>query len=183
MELNFYTNKVKLEMEKAVQTYSNQIAKISAGKANPKLISGIKFIYYDEPMSIEEMAAISVPEAQQILIKPYDIKTTKNIIESLNKMNYDMQIVDEGAQVRLKFPALTTERRKELVKQLVKLNESAKVAIRQVRQDENKLIKKDEELSEDEQKKYLDEIQKLTDKYIFKIEELNKDKEKELMTI
>lgn len=183
MELILYTSEAKKDMQKAIEGFEHQISRVSTGRANPNLISGVKFIYYEEPMSIEEMAAISVPEAQQILIKPYDVKALKNIIISLNKMNLDVQIVDEGSQIRLKFPSLTTERRRDLVKQIVKFNENAKIAIRQARQDVNKMIKNDEELSEDEEKRYLEEIQKLTDKFSSKIDELNKNKEKELMTI
>lgn len=115
------------------------------------------------------------------MIKPYDITSVKDIAKSIEKANIGVLPVDEGNQVRLTFPLLTVERRKEMIKNLSKYTEQAKVGVRNSRQDINKLIKSNEELSEDEQERYLNSVQKTVDSYIEKINELTKSKEEELM--
>lgn len=181
MELDLYLLDLHDKSEKSINHFKFEMSKISTGRANPQLIKGIKVVYYDAPTSLEELANITVPEPQQLLIKPYDVTSVKEITKALDKANLGIQPIDEGNQIRLTFPALTTDRRKEMIKNLGKLSEAAKVGVRNARQDVNKAIKNDEELSEDEQKIYLDKIQKEVDNLIENISSLTKEKEDELM--
>ncbi|RIV16606.1 ribosome recycling factor [Mycoplasmopsis gallopavonis] len=181
MEFELFELEFEEKVEKALNHYRFELSKISTGRANPQLIKGIKVNYYDVMTPLEELVNISVPEPQQLLIKPYDITSIKEILKALDKANLGIQPVDEGNQVRLTFPPLTTDRRREMVKSIAKFTEAAKVGVRNARQDANKVIKASEELSEDVQKTYLDKIQKLVDKNIDKISELAKEKESELM--
>ncbi|VEU78169.1 ribosome recycling factor [Mycoplasmopsis columbinasalis] len=183
MELELYLEEFRTEADKAANHYAFELSKISTGRANPQLIKGIKVLYYDTPTPIEELANISVPEPQQLLVKPFDASVTKELVKAILADNLNVGVADEGNQVRLTFPALTSDRRKELVKSLSKYTEQAKIGVRNVRQNINKQIKADEELTEDEQKKYLDEIQKQTDLKIAHIETMTKAKEKELLTV
>ncbi|QZE12389.1 ribosome recycling factor [Mycoplasma sp. Ms02] len=182
MELDLYLMELEEKSDKAINHFKFELSKVSTGRANPQLIKGIKVDYYGTPTSIEELANISVPEPQQLLIKPYDQSSVKEIYKTLTNANLGIMPIDEGHQVRLNFPVLTTERRREMVKNLSKHTEAAKVGVRNARQDVNKSIKADEELSEDEQKKYLDVVQKSVDKLIVQITEIAKEKENELMT-
>lgn len=181
MELDLYILDFEENAEKPINHFKFEMSKISTGRANPQIIKGIKINYYESLTALEELSHISIPEPQQLLIKPYDQTSTKDIYKALEKANLGVMPVDEGNQVRLTFPTLTTERRKELIKNLGKISEAAKVGVRNARQNVNKNIKADEELSEDEQKLYLDKIQKLVDEYIEKITLLTKEKESELM--
>ena len=183
MEIELYKMDAEEQMQKAISSYEGNITKISTGRANPAILNSVKVIYYDAPTPINELANISVPEPRQLLIKPFDLSINKDIASSINNSNLGVQGVDEGDKVRISFPELTTERRKELVKSLSKYTEQAKVLIRSARQDANKSIKSDEELSEDLERNFLDEIQNLTNIYISKVDELTKTKEKDLMTI
>ncbi|MHA3786542.1 ribosome recycling factor, partial [Mycoplasma sp. Z244C] len=160
MELEMYLLELEEKCDKAISHYRFELSKISTGRANPQIIKGVRVNYYDTLTPLEELANISVPEPQQLLIKPYDITSVKEIAKALEKANLGILPVDEGSQIRLTFPTLTTERRKEMTKSLAKLTENAKVGVRNARQDINKAIKADEELSEDVQKNYLDRIQK-----------------------
>ncbi|MEA4206435.1 ribosome recycling factor [Mycoplasma sp. 2045] len=181
MELDIYLLDFAEKAEKALSHYRFELSKISTGRANPQLIKGIRVNYYDTPTPLEELSNISVPEPQQLLIKPYDITSVKEINKALEKANLGVMPIDEGSQIRLNFPPLTTEKRKEMVKSLSKLTENAKVGVRNARQEVNKAIKADEELSEDEQKRYLDVIQKEVDKEISKIDKITSEKQEELM--
>ncbi|AMD80977.1 ribosome recycling factor [Mycoplasmopsis canis PG 14] len=181
MEFDIYLLDLEDKSEKSISHFKFKMSKISTGRANPQIIKGVKVNYYDALTPLEELANISVPEPQQLLIKPYDITSVKDITKALEKANLGILPVDEGNQVRLTFPVLTTDRRKEMIKNLGKLSEAAKVGVRNARQDVNKAIKADEELSEDEQKNYLDRIQKNVDALIEKINSLTKEKEEELM--
>ncbi|MCU4706408.1 ribosome recycling factor [Mycoplasma sp. CSL7503-lung] len=181
MDIELYLLELEEKNEKAIQHFKFEMSKLSTGRANPQIIKGVRINYYDTPTSLEELANISVPEPQQLLIKPYDLTSVKEITKALEKANLGILPVDEGNQVRLTFPALTRERRIEMVKNLKKLTENAKVGVRNSRQDVNKLIKANDELSEDVVKNYLDIVQKHTDQNIEKINELSKEKENELM--
>ncbi|WLP85725.1 ribosome recycling factor [Mycoplasma seminis] len=181
MELEMYLMDLEERCDKAVSHYRFELSKISTGRANPQIIKGVRVNYYDTLTPLEELANISVPEPQQLLIKPYDVTSIREINKALEKANLGILPVDEGSQIRLTFPPLTTERRKEMTKSLAKLTEAAKVGVRNARQDVNKAIKNDEELSEDVQKSYLDAVQKEVDKEIAKIDAITKDKQEELM--
>ncbi|QGZ97194.1 ribosome recycling factor [Mycoplasma sp. NEAQ87857] len=183
MELELYLLDFEEKCEKAISHYRFELSKISTGRANPQIVKGVRVMYYDTQTPLEELANISVPEPQQLLIKPYDITSIKEIVKALDKANLGVLPIDEGNQIRITFPPLTTDRRREMVKNLSKYTETAKVGVRNARQDANKAIKNDEELSEDEQKRYLDVVQKNVDKQIDKINSIASEKEKDLMTI
>lgn len=183
MDLELINLEAEDKMEKSLETYSSNISKISTGRANPGILNSIKIIYYDTPTPVHEIANISVPEPRQLLIKAYDMSITPNIASAINKAtDLGVHAVDEGDKVRITFPELTGERRRELVKSLAKFTEQAKITIRSSRQEANKHIKS-LELPEDDERRELEEIQKLTDKYISKVDEMTKVKEKDLMTI
>ena len=183
MELDLYKLEAIEKMEEAISSYKNNLRKISAGRANPGILDGIKVDYYETLTPINELANITVPEARQLLIKPYDMSINKDIVSVINNSRLGVQAVDEGEKTRITFPELTTERRNELVKSLAKYTEQSKIAVRAARADANKRIKVDEELSEDEERSYLEAIQKLTDEHVSKIDLITKEKEKDLITI
>ncbi|MCS4536699.1 MULTISPECIES: ribosome recycling factor [unclassified Mycoplasma] len=183
MELEMYQMTLEEGATKAIHHYEFELSKISTGRANPQLIKGIKVDYYGTPTPLEELATISVPEAAQLLIKPFDVSSVKEIEKAILHANLGVTPVNEGHQVRLTFPALTTERRKELVKSLAKFTEQAKVGVRNTRQEVMKAIKADEELSEDEQKRFQDLIQKDVDAKIELINKITAQKEKELTNL
>ena len=160
-----------------------QITKVAIGRANPNLISKIKINYYDILTPIEELASISVIGALQLVVKPYDIASIKLMEKAILDYKLNVSIANEGHQLRITYPQLTTDKRKELVKQLSVITEQAKVGIRQARQEINKQIKNDEDLSEDLQKHYLEIIQKEIDKSIGKIQNIDQEKQNDLMTI
>ncbi|MBU4689673.1 ribosome recycling factor [Mycoplasma zalophidermidis] len=183
MELDLYLLNFEETATKAIHHYGFELSKISTGRANPQLIKGVKIDYYGTLTALEELASISVPEPAQLLVKPFDISSVKDICKAILAANLGVQPVDEGNQVRLTFPALTSERRKELVKSLAKYTEQAKIGVRNARQDAMKAIKTDEELSEDEQKRYQDVIQKHVDAKVEIINKMTTEKEKELTNL
>ena len=182
MELDLYILKAEEQMQKEIDNFQRNIAKISTGRANPQVLDDIKIMYFDNLTPINQLASITVPEARQLLIKPYDPKLNKEIIGVINSANLGFNAQDEGDKTRIIFPQMTLERRKELVKSLSQYTEQAKVQIRMIRQELNKEIKK-EELSKDEEKNHHDEIQKITDTFVEKVNALVKEKEKDLLTI
>lgn len=183
MELDLYLMEFEEEGKKAINNLEKQLSKINTGRANPQLVAYIKMDYFGELTPIEQVSSISSPEAQQLLIKPFDIKISKDIAAAITKHNLDVQVNNEGNQVRIIFPALTQERRRDLVKSTHKILEETKVKIRLIRQEINKNIKSDEELSEDDEKHYQKEVQNLTDVYNQKVDQIGQEKAKDLMTI
>lgn len=171
------------KMEDVLNQYKVNLSKISTGRANPQILELVKVDYYGTLTPIPQLANISVPEPRQLLIKPYDMSVNKDIVSAINKASLGINAVDEGDKTRIKFPELTTERRRELVKSLSTYTEQARVQIRGVRQDANKDIKAAENLPEDDEKRFLEDIQKLTDKFNAQIEEATEVKQRELMTI
>ncbi|PZW00557.1 ribosome-recycling factor [Metamycoplasma auris] len=183
MELSFYIEELKDSIDKAINNFEHQLLKVAVGKANPTLINKIKINYYDSWMSLEELASITPNGPLELLVKPYDMGILKAIEKTLMDQKLNITIVNVGHQLRLIYPQMTTEKRIEMTKVLAQLSEQAKIVIRQIRQDINKQIKADKELSEDLQKNFLDQIQKEIDKAIEQVNNLLKTKEKELMTI
>ncbi|AIA29261.1 ribosome-recycling factor [Mycoplasmopsis californica] len=180
MELDLYLLEFEEGATKAINHYGFELSKVSTGRANPQIVKGIKVDYFGTPTKLEELSSISVPEASQLLIKPYDFSIVKEVTKAITDANIGVNPINEGHQVRLKFPALTSERRKELIKGLTKFTEQAKVGIRNARQEVMKSIKNDEELTEDEQKRYQDAVQKEVDAKIEVINKMTAEKEKEL---
>ncbi len=170
------------KMEKTVQSMLKEFSKIRTGRANATILDSITIEYYGSPSPVRQISNVSTPEANQLLIKPYDASTLKLIERAINSSDLGINPINDGVSLRLIFPKLTEERRRELVKSLGKLTEGAKVAIRNIRRDGNDAIKK-LSLPEDDEKGYIEDIQKLTDKYVELVDKETEKKEKELMEI
>ncbi len=170
-------------MEKSIDSLKQQLATISTGRANPAMLNGLKANYYGAPTPINQLAAISVPEGNQLLIKPFDRSVLSEIESVINKSDLNLSPQNDGECIRIMIPMLTEERRKETVKRVGKAVEATKVSIRNIRRDANDSIKKVDELTEDQSKDYQDDIQKSTDKFVKIAEELGNVKEKDIMTV
>ncbi len=181
-EMNVYEDK----MEKTLSNLQEEYVSIRAGRANPHILDKIQVDYYGTPSPLQSVANISVPEARMIQIQPWEASLIKEIEHAIIASDLGLTPANDGKVVRLVFPELTEDRRKELVKDVKKKGENAKVAVRNVRRDANDAVKKQSkanEISEDEQKQLEDRIQKLTDKYIAKIDEAVETKSTEVMTV
>ncbi len=179
-------DQTKDRMEKAIGSFTRQLASIRAGRANASLLDRISVLYYGAPTPLNQMAGISVPEARLMVIQPYDKTTLGDIEKAILKSDIGITPSNDGNVIRLAVPALTEERRKELVKEVKKEAEDSKIAIRNIRRDANdelKKLEKNGEITEDELRREGEEIQKLTDSYIVKVDEIAKDKENEIMEI
>ena len=179
-------NKFEEKMTKTISVFEENLAEIRAGRANPAILNKIIIDYYGTPTPINQVAGISVPEARLIVIQPWDGSILKEIEKEILKSDIGINPNNDGKVIRLSFPELTEERRKEIVKDIRKMAEEAKVAVRSIRRDaidEAKKAQKDSEISEDELKSAEDNIQQLTDKYVAKVDEILGTKEKEVMSI
>lgn len=174
------------KMEKSLNNLKEEYASIRAGRANPHLLDKLKVDYYGTPSNLQSVANISVPEPRVIQIQPWESKLIKDIEKAIIASDLGINPSNDGKVIRLVFPELTEERRKELVKDVKKKAENAKVAVRNIRRDANdsfKKLSKSNEVSEDEVKDLEDKIQKVTDKYIADIDKLTDDKSKEILTV
>lgn len=174
------------KMENKITAFSKELAKVRTGRANPKMLDDVKVDYYGALTPISQIGNISVPEPSQIVVKPYDRSILKDVEKAINAANLGVNPSNEGEQLRIVLPALTTERRIALTKDVKKLGEDAKVSMRNIRRDGNDALKKLEkasDISEDDSKIYQDEVQKLTDKFIVKIDDLVKEKDQDIMSI
>ena len=179
-------SKFEEKMTKTISVFEENLAEIRAGRANPAILNKIMIDYYGTPTPINQVAGISVPEARLIVIQPWDGSILKEIEKEILKSDIGINPNNDGKVIRLSFPELTEDRRKEIVKDIRKMAEEAKVAVRSIRRDaidEAKKAQKDSEMSEDELKSAEDNIQKLTDKYVAKVDEILEAKEKEVMSI
>ena len=180
-----YTN-LKERMEKSICSYQEKLSEIRAGRANPAILNKVKVDYYGTPTPINQMAGISVPEARMIVIQPWDMSVLKDIEKAILTSDIGINPNNDGKVIRLVFPELNEERRKELVKEIKKIAEEAKVAIRSIRRDgidEAKAKQKNSEITEDELKVAETEIQKITDKNIEEIDKILANKENEIMSV
>jgi ribosome recycling factor len=180
-----YTN-LKERMEKSIGAFKEKLSEIRAGRANPAILNKVKIDYYGTPTPINQVAGVSVPEARLIVIQPWDVSVLKDIEKAILASDIGLNPNNDGKVIRLAFPELTEERRKELAKEIRKIAEEAKVAIRAIRRDgidEAKAKQKSSEITEDELKSAETEIQKITDKYIDEIDKILADKEKEIMSV
>ncbi|MFJ7976430.1 ribosome recycling factor [Peribacillus sp. JNUCC 23] len=176
----------KTKMEKAISAYTRELASIRAGRANASLLDRISVEYYGAPTPVNQVAGISVPEARLLVIQPYDKTILGDIEKAILKSDLGLNPSNDGSIIRIAIPALTEERRKELVKMVRKEAEEAKIAIRNIRRDGNddlKKLEKNGEMTEDDLRGYSDDIQKLTDNNINKIDDITKDKEKEILEV
>lgn len=174
------------KMGKSIAALEREYAAIRAGRANPAVLNKVMVDYYGVPTPIQQMAAISVSEARILVIQPWDATTLRAIEKAIMTSDVGINPNNDGKVIRLVFPQLTEERRKEIVKDIHKLGEEGKVAIRSIRRDANeklKAMKKNSEITEDDLKDGEKEIQKLTDKYCQQVEAVEKEKEKEIMAI
>ena len=173
----------KSKMSKSVESYESELATVRTGIASASILDRIEVMYYGFKTPLNQVASISVPEARMLLIKPYEKSTLKEIEKAIVEANLGLTPNNDGTVIRIIIPALTEERRKELCKQVARLGEDAKVAIRNVRRDSNDAVKKNKEVSEDSRKGLEEDIQKITDEFTKKVDELVKAKEKDLLTI
>lgn len=179
-------NEIKEKMNKTISVFSANLAEIRAGRANPAILNKIKVDYYGVPTPISQVAGISVPEARLIVIQPWDASILKEIEKEILKSDIGINPNNDGKVIRLAFPELNEERRKEIVKDIKKLAEDAKVAVRSTRRDAIDAFRKqqkDSEITEDELKVAEDEVQKITDKMIEEIDAILANKEKEVMSV
>ena len=170
------------KMMATIEALKNKLLNIRAGRANPAMLNGIMVSYYGSLTPLQSLANITVPEARQLFIKPFDRSTLKDIERAINEANLGIAPTNNGEMIILTIPELTEDRRREYVKQAKTVGEEAKVALRNIRQDANNEIKH-EEYPEDEEKMYLDEIQELITKYNKIVDEEIKNNEQEVMQV
>ena len=177
-------NEAKERMEKSIASFKEELTTVRTGRANTSLVNNVEIDYYGTPTPIYQVAQVSVVDARQITIRPYDKSELKKIETAIINADLNLTPLNDGTMIRVNVPALTEERRKQYVKDVYALAENAKVAIRNIRRDANASLKKlEKETPEDLLRHYNEEIQKLTDEYVKKIDELAKAKEKELLTV
>ncbi len=180
------TKEFEVKMQKSIEAYKNELDTVRAGRANPNVLSRVMVDYYGTPTPVNQIGTVSCPDARTIVIQPWDSSTLKGIEKALLASDLGITPANDGKVIRLSFPQLTEDRRKELKKQVSKMGEDAKVAIRNIRRDamdKAKDMKKNGEMTEDEQKASEKSVQDLTDKYIKEIDSITSAKEKEIMEI
>lgn len=177
-----YIDETELYMEEAIETLDKRLGAIRAGRANPSMLNNVMVEAYGSSVPLNNVANITVPEARQLMVKPFDKSLLKEIEKGIQEANLGINPTNNGEIVILTLPELTEDRRREYVKQAKGVGEDAKIALRNVRQDSNNKIKADE-MPEDEEKKYLEEVQELINKYNKIVDEKIKEKESELMSI
>ena len=181
-----YLENAEERMQKTLDNLKEEFVTIRAGRANPGVLNKLTVDYYGVPTPIQQMANISVPEARILVIQPWDRSTIKGIERAIQASDIGINPNNDGTVIRLVFPELTEERRKDLVKDVKKKGEAAKVALRNIRRDTVDSIKKAQkagEITEDDQKKDEEAAQKLTDKFVEKIDKTVEEKTKEIMTV
>ena len=179
-------NEIKEKMDKSIDNLKEKFSEVRAGRANPAILNKVRIDYYGEPTPVNQVAGISVPEARMIVIQPWDISILKEIEKAILTSDIGINPNNDGKVIRLVFPELTEERRKELVKEIKKMAEDGKVAVRNLRRDGIDLAKKnkqDGEMTEDELKAAENKIQELTDKSIREIDKMLQAKETEILSI
>ncbi len=179
-------NSAEERMNKSVDATEREFSSVRAGRANPGILNKIVVDYYGVPTPINQMAAVSVVEARTLLIQPWDASTIKAIEKAITTSDIGINPSNDGRAIRLNFPALTEERRKELVKDIRRMSEDGKVAVRSIRRDamdKIKNLKKDGEITEDDVTNAEKKIQNLTDKYCKEIDDLTAAKEKEVLEL
>ena len=179
-------NNIEEKMDKTISVLQENLAEVRAGRANPSILNKIMINYYGVPTPINQVAGISVPEARLIVIQPWDASILKEIEKEILKAEIGINPNNDGKVIRLAFPELTEERRKELVKEIKKMGEDAKVSVRSIRRegmDKVKAEQKEGMITEDELKTTEDKIQKLTDNKVAEIDKAIENKEKEIMSV
>lgn len=178
--------KTKEKMENCLKFLERDFAAIRAGRANPAVLDKVMVDYYGVPTPVNQMAAVSVPEARLLVVQPWDASTLRDIEKAINVADIGINPQNDGKVIRLTFPQLTEEHRKNLQKDISKRGEEAKVAIRNVRRDsmdDIKKLKKDNEITEDDQKTAEKKLQDITDDFIKQVESITKKKEEEVLSL
>lgn len=173
-------------MKKAIENLSREFAKVRTGQANPAMLDSVMVDYYGTPTPINQVAAISVPDSRTLGVSPWEKNMVGPVDKAIRASGLGLNPSTEGSMIRVILPPLTEERRKDLAKVCKSLAEDARIAIRNIRRDENDTVKKtvkDQGLSQDQEKKLLDTMQKLTDKYISEVDKVFAAKEKEILTV
>jgi ribosome recycling factor len=181
-----FLNELKSKSEKSLEALRKEMGRVRTGRASLAILDGVRVNYYGAPTPLAQVASLSVPDARTIMIQPWDSKVLGEIEKAIQKSDLGLTPLNDGKVVRINIPPLTEERRKELVKVIKRMEEECKVALRNLRREANeqlKTAKKDKQISEDDQFKSQDEVQKLIDKLIQKAEEIVKAKEKEVLEI
>ena len=181
-----FLSELKSKSEKSLEALRKEMGRVRTGRASLAILDGVRVNYYGAPTPLAQVASLSVPDARTILIQPWDSKVLGEIEKAIQKSDLGLTPLNDGKVVRINIPPLTEERRKELVKVIKRMEEECKVALRNIRREANeqlKTAKKDKQISEDDQFKSQDEVQKLIDKLIQKSEEIVKAKEKEVLEI
>jgi len=179
-------NNATEKMQKSFESLLHQYSKVRTGRASASILDDIRINYYGQPTAVKQLCNISIPEPRTIVVQPWDKTTLADIEKAILGANIGITPENDGNVIRLPFQPLTEDKRKEIVKNLKKLAEDSRVAIRNIRRDANeqaKKMKKDSEISEDDEKKLLKEVQDLTDDWIKKIDEVERYKEKEIMEV
>ena len=178
--------KTKTRMDKAVEDLRRELSGVRSGRASISLLDHVTVEYYGAPTPLNQVATLSVPEPTLITAQPWDLSVLPAIEKAIRSSDLGLNPGNDGKVIRIPIPPLTEERRKQLAKHVGKVLEDHRTAIRNIRRDENEVIKKmlkDKQVSEDEERKALEEVQKLTDQYTAKVEELAKKKEEEILTV
>ncbi len=173
----------KERMGKTINSLRESLATLRTGRASAAMLNGLMIDYYGSPTPVNQISSISIPEPRQLLIKPYDKNDVKAVVAAINASDLGINPINEGVQIRLMIPVLTEERRRDITKQSHKYGEEAKVAVRNIRREYMDLIKEDDTMSEDYQKRVQDDIQKVTDEAIKEIDTIVAEKDKEIMVI
>ena len=179
-------NKAKEKMEKSVNVMLSDFAAIRAGRANPAVLDKLRVDYYGSPMPVNQLASVSVTEARTLVIQPYDASVLRGIEKAIQTSDIGINPQNDGKVIRMIFPPLTEDRRKEIVKEVASMGEEAKVTVRSIRRegmDKIKALKKKSEITEDDQKNGEKKIQDLTDKYVKNIDSITEKKQKQIMEI
>lgn len=170
-------------MNEVIKAYEERLGTLRSGRANAGVLYGINVDYYGSPTPLEQIAQISVSEGTQLVIKPFDPSSSKDIERAINESHLNLPVSNDGTVLRINVPRLTEETRREVAKDVSKFAEESKVSIRNIRRDLNNEIKADDTLREDDEKRLMDDVQKLTDEFIKKIDTLSNDKTTEIMTV
>lgn len=174
---------IKNQMEKALEHLRHEFSRLRVGRASASMVEGVKVEAYGNPMALKEVASISTPDAKTITIQPWDMSVMAEIERGILAANLGLTPMNDGKIIRINMPPLTEERRKEFVKAIKKSGEDAKVAIRNTRRDVLDEAKKNKEKSEDEMRRFQDEVQKTTDTFVAEVDRLVEIRSKDLMTL
>ena len=184
--MNTVIKNTEEKMKKSVSHFEKELAEIRAGRANAAVLDKVRVDYYGSPMPVNQLASISAVEARTLVIQPYDVSALKGIEKAIQKSDIGINPQNDGKVIRMIFPPLTEERRKEIVKEVAMMNEEAKIALRSIRREgmeKLKALKKKSEITEDDLKNGEKKIQDITDKYIKNIDKITEKKQKQIMEI